>query len=97
MSERAEERGESAGREGAPEPRPDEDAGAGGDDERPSRGRRRRTVREERLGGKPRGQEFRVPAWVVIPLAAGAGYFVSGPPGAVFGRLVGLVLWWSRR
>ena len=58
--------------------------------------RERRTVREERLSGRER-PEFRVPAWVVIPLAVGAGWFVSGVPGGIFGLLAGLVLWWSRR
>lgn len=39
----------------------------------------------------------RLPAWLVVPLAAGAGYAVSGWAGGAFGLLVGIALWWSRR
>ena len=52
---------------------------------RPVRGRRR--VRPDR----------RVPAWVVLPVAAAAGFFVSGWLGLVFGAVVGVFLWRIRR
>lgn len=71
----------------------EKDAGTEG----PAKTRPRRRVHEERLGRKRPGSEARVPAWIVVPLATGAGALVSGWPGAVFGLLAGLALWWGRR
>jgi hypothetical protein len=39
----------------------------------------------------------RFPAWLVIPLAAGAGFFTATWPGFIFGLVVGTFLWKMRR
>lgn len=39
----------------------------------------------------------RVPAWVVVPLAAAIGWIVAQIPGLIFGLIAGIALWWSRR
>jgi len=49
------------------------------------------------MSGPSRKPALRVPAWLVVPLAAGIGWIVAQIPGLVFGLLAGIALWWSRR
>jgi len=49
------------------------------------------------MSGPSRKPALRVPAWLVVPFAAGIGWIVAQSPGLVFGLLAGIALWWSRR
>jgi len=56
--------------------------------------------RQVRKGGSSRKPgrigSLRVPAFVVLPLCLAVGWFVAEWAGAVFGGIVGVLLWRSR-
>ena len=85
--------GSDPGRKAAAEPDPEPRDGEVDYDAPRERRRRPRPIQ----GGPGVKPERRVPAWVVVPLAFGAGFFMSGWAGGVFGLAVGLALWWMRR
>ncbi len=48
---------------------------------------------------KPQDEEsggFRVPAWAMLPVGVGVGWFVASWLGAIFGGVIGFFLWRSR-
>jgi hypothetical protein len=45
---------------------------------------------------KARPGALRVPGWVLPVLAAGSGWVFAGWPGAVFGAVVGALVWRTR-
>lgn len=53
--------------------------------------------RHERRPERRRPAQGTIPAWVLVPLAAGVGWIVSGWMGGIFGALLGTFLWLARR
>jgi hypothetical protein len=49
-----------------------------------------------RRGAKGSPGGMRIPSIVMVPVGLAVGWFVAGWPGAVFGGVVGILVWRSR-